>query len=156
MIFFSFGCGGWTTHVRNLTFMNVVNKAQFRWDWDIILYDEDGSLTGNKGGTAVAADNITLNSATCASSSFFDNGVTCSSANNRWVRFAYNNLKPNQVVIANITNYLNQTVWSPKLAKRLTYKNGFMFALQPNQGYIYFFCLSLKLDDLAFFYNFCL
>ena len=129
-------CGGWITHTRDLKFLNVLNKAKFRWDWDIILYDEDGSLTGGAGNTLVAKDNITLGNSNCVQSSYYDNGVSCSNTQG-WIRFAYDNLNPNLVMISNITNSKNQTVISPKKGKRLTYKEngGFMLALDANQVY---------------------
>jgi hypothetical protein len=122
--------------VRNLTFTNVLNNVQFRWDWDIILYDTDGTLTGEIGGTAVSSNNITLNNnrTKCVSRSTFDNGVACSAQTLTWIRFAFNNLNLNLVLKANITNTLGQMVTSNKRAKRLTHPQGFMYALEARQG----------------------
>jgi hypothetical protein len=122
--------------VRNLSFTNVNTHVQFRWDWDIILYDTDGTLTGEIGATAVSSNNITLNNnrTRCASRSTFDKGLACSAQTNTWIRFAFNNLNLDRVVIANITNALGQMVISNKRAKRLTHPQGFMYALEARQG----------------------
>ena len=123
--------------MKGLTFSNVYTRVQFRWDYDIILRDIDGSLTGYPNGSAVAAENITTNDPNCfASTSLaYDRGVACRST--EWIRFAFASLEPDLVQIANITNEKNQMIMSYKLGKRLTYKDqgGFMFALEANHNY---------------------
>jgi hypothetical protein len=52
-----------------------------------------------------------------------------------WIRFAFNNLKPDLVNQVNITDFRNKTASTEKRAKRLTHKNGFMSALPANAQY---------------------
>jgi hypothetical protein len=49
-----FKCGGWTNKVSGLTFNNVKYRTNFRWNWDFILKDLDGSLTGQAGDIVMA------------------------------------------------------------------------------------------------------
>ena len=125
-------CGGWETYVKGLKFTNVHTNVQFRWNWDIILRDVDGSLTGYVNGSAVSAENITKNDPNCKPHTAFDNGVACQ--NTEWIRLAFDDINPSLVLEANITNELGVMVTSPKLSKRLTYNSngGFMFALEAN------------------------
>jgi hypothetical protein len=86
-------------------------------------------------GSAVSTENITLADSNCRQNPNFDNGLSC--ANTEWIRFAYDSLDPDLVKLANITDTKNQKATSPRLGKRLTYKNngGYMFGLKANQRY---------------------
>jgi hypothetical protein len=147
-----FRCGGWETYVKGLKFTNVFTRVQFRWNYDIILRDMDGSLTGHANGSAVAADNITLNDPNCFTSNAlaYENGVACKST--EWIRFAFDSIQPNLVQMANITNEQDQMVISYKLVLRLTYKNlgGFMFALEANHKYTMVFDQAANPTNVSF------
>ena len=111
----------------------MLTKVVFRWDWDILLIDLDGSL-GKPNDIVVATDNITFNNPNCRSDPNIINGSICSNTKG-WIRFAFNNLNPDLVLLTNITNSNNQMATTPKLPKRLTNLNGFMVAIEANQAY---------------------
>ena len=143
--------------MSGLKFTNVLKKVQWRWNWDIILRDIDGSLTGYVNGSAVSAENITLGNTNCHANTNFDNGVSCEKT--EWIRFAYDSLNPDLVKLANITNTKNQMATSPRYGKRLTYKNdgGYMFGLEVNQRYTLTFDMAGNPTNVSFngaFWNF--
>ncbi|CAF5046101.1 unnamed protein product, partial [Rotaria socialis] len=43
-------CGGWLTKFSQLSFINVQNRGNFRWPYDGLYQDEDGTLSGVVGG----------------------------------------------------------------------------------------------------------
>jgi hypothetical protein len=139
------GCGGWINKFRALSFSNVRYKHTLRWNWDNIMVDLDGTLTGTQGArTSLASsagnvvvfkDNITSTRPNCVDTNEFLNGIVCSNTNN-WIRFAFNNFQPSFSLLLNITNKNNQMASSPKLAKRLTHPNGFMMSLEAKQEYL--------------------
>ena len=98
-----------------------------------MLIDLDGSL-GKANDIVVATDNITFNNPNCRPDPNIINGSICSNMNS-WLRFAFNNLNPNLVLLTNFTNTKNQMVTTAKLLKRLTHPSGFMVALESNQAY---------------------
>lgn len=126
-----------------MKFYNVKYRTLHRWDWDAIYYDIDGSLSGVANGVVVARDNITLNHPNCRVDDMFDNGTVCGNTQN-WIRFAFNHLVPETVVLSNFSNKNSQMASSPKYAKRLTHKTGFMAALEANQEYL------LEFDEAVF------
>ncbi len=126
--------------MRGLKFTNVDTQVLWRWNWDINLLDLDGSLTGYPGASAVSAENITLSDPNCHIKPKFTNGIACERT--EWIRFAFNNLNPNLVLLVNITKEPdNLMISSPWLKKRLTYQQGFMFGLEANQRY------TMRLDQ---------
>ena len=133
-LFVSVGCGGWVTKVSDLKFQNVATKVEFRWDWDIILADLDGSLTGIKDDVLVSSENFTQNNPDCRSVANVNRGVSCSKSQGS-IRLSFNNLKPDAVLSVNVTNSNNAMVSVPLLKKRLTHPLGFMLAFEPNQVY---------------------
>ena len=92
MCFLRFGCGGWTTKFSGLQFTNVLYKTVHRWDWDVIYYDMDGTLTGTPNGVVVYNDNITALHDNCQKVRSFKNGVSCTGTNS-WIRFSFNKYK---------------------------------------------------------------
>ena len=148
-LIFSMGCGGWMTEVSGLTFKNVYTKAQFRWDWDIILLDLDGSLTGKVNDTVVAADNMTINDPSCRSDPFMDNGLSCSNKKG-FIRVAFDKLTPDLVLLANVTNANHQMATSPMQKLRLTHPYGWMFALEANQVYTMVFDEALYPTNISY------
>ena len=135
--------------VSGLKFINVLTKVLFRWDWDFVLLDLDASLTGRVNDVVVMADNLTLNNPNCRTDPAYENGVSCSNTKN-WIRFAFNQLNPDLVILTNITNANHQMATSPKLKKRLTHLLGWMFALEANQAYAITFDEALYPTNVSY------
>ena len=51
----------------------------------MLLFDTDGSLTGNRNDYVVASDPLTINNAKCRTSSDLDTGVSCTNSSG-WIR----------------------------------------------------------------------
>ncbi len=132
--FFSFGCGGWTTHFTGMSFSNVLYKTIHRWSWDVVMRDLDGSLSGGVGNVIVAATNFTQGDSRCSLNSAFFGGAVCSKTTD-WIRFSFNDIKPYPPVFSDFKNQRGDVDVSPKLRKRLTHKWGYMAALEANQVY---------------------
>ena len=129
-------CGGWVVEATDLKFHNVKYKTMHRWDFDYVLHDQDGSISGRKNDYIVYNNDLTIHNQNCVNSSgSFLNGTTCANSNN-WIRFAFNNPRPEYAVMLNISNQGNYMTFSPKRFKRLTHGLGFMCALETQQGYL--------------------
>ena len=131
------GCGGWTTHFSGLSFSNVAFRSIHRWDWDLILADLDGSLSGVSNSFILAQDQMTENNPNCKkdSQNKFKNGIVCSKTNNQ-IRFSYNELSP-KTVLTHVKNVRNSQVTVPYLKLRLTHPFGFTIVLEANQAYLF-------------------
>jgi hypothetical protein len=129
------GCGGWTTKFKGLSFSNVLYKTLHRWNWDAVMEDLDGSLTGIVGAVVVSATNMTAGDVRCYTSNTFLNGSVCKQTTD-WIRFAFKNPNPYPPVFVDFENEKGDADASPKLRKRLTHKPfGYMAALEANQAY---------------------
>ena len=149
-------CGGWTTHFKELYFDNVLYRTQHRWDWDIVMKDLDGSLTGRAGDVVIFRNNFTTANPNCRDDSHFENGITCSNTKT-WIRFAFNEYEPKLALVMNITNSDNQMASSPLKKKRLTHINGFMMTLESGQSYTLFFDDAVRPTNISYhgtFFNF--
>ena len=105
---------------------------KFVYDWDILIKDLDGTLTGTQNSIAIFGDNITLNNKKCSQNIFFENGVICSN-NSGWTRFTFNsnfymNNNNNVAYELSITNNQNNTV-------KMNGHYVFWSALDSNQEY---------------------
>ncbi|RNA00179.1 fibrocystin-L, partial [Brachionus plicatilis] len=142
-------CGGWLTKLENLKFINVQVRTIHRWDWDLVYDDVDGSLTDEQNAVVVYNNNFTMNKPTCHTDSRFINGTVCTDTK-QWIRFAFNELQPDLVLRANITNMNGQVASTIKYAKRLTHLFGFMSALEANQEYLIEFDEALYPTNVSY------
>ncbi len=131
-------CGGWTNKVSGLTFNNVKYRTNFRWNWDFILKDLDGSLTGQAGDIVMARDEHTDAKAYCRLDQVHKAGAVCSNTKSA-IRFAFNLYTPTFAVILLANNSGNAQVASPMLGKRLTHPKGMMLNVEANQAYTMYF-----------------
>jgi len=149
-------CGGWVTKVQGLRFTKVKYKHKFRWNWDNIMHDLDGSLTGRPGDIAIFNDSFALANPACRPASDFKHASICTNTSTQ-IRFAFNNYQPQYATLLHVTNKHNQTVTVPMLKKRLTHIFGFMMVLEANQEYlIYYDNMFNSLTNMSYnghFYN---
>ncbi|CAF3592631.1 unnamed protein product [Rotaria sordida] len=133
-------CGGWLTKFSQLSFVNVQNRGNFRWSYDGLYQDEDGTLSNVAGGIVMSPDGLWNTSSACTSTPNFPNAVTCPSSVGKWIRFAFNkaNLGANGEVL-NIYDTSNRHTVVLNLPKRLTHPIGYMMNLLTRQTYLFQF-----------------
>jgi len=133
-------CGGWLTKFSQLSFVNVANRGQFRWSYDGIYQDEDGTLGNVAGATIMPPDGLWNTSSACTPTPHFVNAITCPGSLGNWLRFAFNqaNLDENgeTLFVSDLSNHVTDV---PSLHKRLTHPNGYMMVLLSKRTYIFQF-----------------
>ena len=88
--------------------MNVKYKTLHRWNWDFVIKDLDGSLSGKPGNVVVSRTSITDGDNRCSVNPSFNQGAVCSNTLD-WIRFAFDNTVPSISFSINITNSKNYT-----------------------------------------------
>ncbi|CAM4838655.1 unnamed protein product, partial [Rotaria magnacalcarata] len=134
-------CGGWMTKFSQLSFTNVTNRGNFRWQYDGLYLDEDGSLSNVAGAMILSPDGLWNTSTLCSPTPNFLNAVTCPASLGNWIRFAFNNANldtSGQFLFITDSTNSNQAV-VPSLHKRLTHPNGYMMDLLTNRVYTFSF-----------------
>jgi hypothetical protein len=102
-------CGGWTNEISGLTFNNVLYRTSFRWNWDFILKDMDGSLTGKAGNIVMPKDNHTDSKSYCRLDQVHKAGAVCLTDKTQ-IRFAFKEYTPSFALTVLINNSLNAQV----------------------------------------------
>lgn len=148
----SFGCGGFTYHTEALKFVNAPNKASYGWDWEGIILDKDGTITGKSGNWTILPTSGTL-PADCEDAPQFSLGAPGSFCppQYKWHRFGFNNINPIAIegkdfVFTN--QYGNSSV--PFLKKRITHKPGWMCAFLSGATYKYHFENAKQIGNISF------
>lgn len=136
----SFACGGWMTRFSQLSFTNVLNRGNFRWQYDGIYHDEDGSLSNSPNSMIIAPDGLWSTAPACTVTANIANARTCPVSLGTWVRFAFNkaNLGQNGEVL-NIYDEFNRRAIVLNLVKRLTHPRGYMMSLLAKRIYLFQF-----------------
>nr|ACD54600.1 fibrocystin-like protein [Adineta vaga] len=133
-------CGGFLMKFSNISFINVQNRIKFRWDYDGIYKDEDGTLTSqNESMMVLARNGLTNGSSSCVLAPQFENAVQCSLSNGSWVRMTltenYNadwNINHGPLLISDENNHTTNVAWS---ALGFAYLKGYVTTLQVNRTY---------------------
>ncbi|CAF4336556.1 unnamed protein product, partial [Adineta steineri] len=130
-------CGGWLTKFSQLRFTNVLNRGNFRWAYDGLYQDVDGSLANVPGAVILPPDGLWNTSSACSRTPNFVNAITCPSSMGTWIRFAFNqaNLGQNGEEL-NIYDDSNHHTVVPNLHKRLTHPEGYMMNLLAKKSYL--------------------
>jgi len=133
-------CGGWLTKFSQLSFTNVTNRGNFRWVYDGVYQDEDGTLSGRANSILIAPDGLWNGTSSCTVTSNFVNSITCPVTMGSWIRFAFNqaNLGRNGEAL-NIYDTSNHHTVVPNLFKRLTHPSGYMMNLLAKNAYLFQF-----------------
>lgn len=123
-----------------MSFTNVLNRGNFRWAYDGLYQDEDGTLAGISGAVILPPDGLWNTSTACTPTPNFVNAITCPSSMGSWIRFAFNkaNLGQNAEVL-NIYDAANHHTVVPNLKKRLTHPSGYMMNLLSKRAYLFQF-----------------
>lgn len=117
-----------------------MNRGNFRWQYDGLYQDEDGTLANSAGDIILAPDSLWNTSSSCRPTPNFRNAITCPASLGSWIRFAFNkaNLGQNGEVL-NIYNSANRHTVVFNLKKRLTHPNGYMMNLLAKNTYLFQF-----------------
>lgn len=128
---------GWLTKFSQLSFFNVVNRGEFRWAYDGIYHDEDGSLSNVPNSMILSPDGLTNTLSGCAATPNFVSAITCPISLGNWIRFAFNgaNLGSSGQQL-HVYNMFNGHTIVPWLLKRLTHIRGYMMTLLARQTYL--------------------
>jgi hypothetical protein len=129
------------TVFSQLSFTNVLNRGNFRWQYDGMYRDDDGSLANVPGAMILAPDGLWNTSTLCSPTPHFLNAITCPSSLGNWIRFAFNNANLDTsgqyLFITDSTN--SNTAVVPSLPKRLTHPDGYMMNLLTDRTYMFSF-----------------
>jgi hypothetical protein len=132
---------GWLTKFSNISFINVALRGMFRWKYDGLYQDDDGTLTGqNQSMILMAPDSLTNASSSCTPAPYFENAVQCPLSQGSWVRF-YITVNPNyywySVYVGTllVTNEDNNTASALWPQQSVTFSSGYLMTLQVNRTY---------------------
>ena len=128
---------GWLTKFSNISFVNVSVRGKFRWAYDGLYHDEDGSLGGQVDSVIMPPDGLTNRSSFCTPVPFFENAIQCPRSQGDWLRFSFRELLERslgRLFVSNdtISNISTIVSWLPD---QLTYPNGYLIVLRANQTF---------------------
>ncbi|CAF4657274.1 unnamed protein product [Rotaria sp. Silwood1] len=129
-------CGGWLIKFSNISFDNVLVRGKFRWEYDAVYHDQDGTLCGQPDSVIMAPDGLTNVSTSCAIAPDFENAIQCSLSQGSWLRFSFRELlerSQGRLFIFDAANTSSTIV--PWLREQLTFPNGYLTVLRANQTY---------------------
>ena len=153
-------CGGFTYHTYNLTWENSVNRVRFRWEWEGIVVDRDGTLTGkSEADWKVVPTTGTLPS-DCESINITTIGNALSACPPQHVfhRYSFNNPSPSSLEgkdFVYYNSYGNGT--APYRKKAITHPFGWMLALLSGATYKFEFKNAEHMTNMSWtgkFYEF--
>lgn len=79
---------GWLTKFSHLSFIGVNLRGKFRWPYDGVYEDNDGTITGqNQSMIVISPDGLTNASSACTLAPYFENAIQCPLSDGRFVRF---------------------------------------------------------------------
>lgn len=145
--------GGFEYHTQNLIFTNVGsnNRGKFRWQFEALVLDRDGTLTGTPNTTVVPTADI--NPPSCTHFEAFSHGVPASQCppGTRFLRFSNNNIKPTSIEYKNMnmTNQYGSSV-SNWQKKRMTHPKGWMILLPVGETYTLEFVNAEHMTNMSF------
>ena len=126
---------GWQTAFSNISFINVLVRGRFRWAYDGVYHDEDGSLSGTPNSMVMAPDGLTNTSSFCSPVPLFENALRCARSQGAWLRFGLQEQLNNSLGRLFVYNDVNASTIVPWLREQLTHENGYTVVLRANQTY---------------------
>ena len=145
-------CGGYYMDTQGLVWHNVKYKGKFRWDFEGIIEDIDGTLTGTPN-TLVTPMNDALPTS-CNNFSDFNPALIAAAVcpgTLHFHRLAFNNVYPSSLdgKAVRLTNG-NGIVSVPYAVKRFTHKEGWMATLVDGETYTIEFENAEHLTNISF------
>ena len=128
---------GWLTKFVDVSFINVALRGRFRWPYDGLYEDTDGTLTGqNQSVVLMAPDGLNNASSACTSSPYFENAIQCPPSEGPWVRVGISDYTYSfghePLSITDEDNHNTTVLW---FERELTHSNGYMMVLRVNRTY---------------------
>jgi hypothetical protein len=145
--------GGFVYHMKNLIFTNVGsnNRGFFRWEFEAIILDLDGSLTGVTNGTVTPTSNILPPS--CTHFEGFSHGMPGSLCppGVKFLRFSFNDIKPSSIKFKNVVmeNSYGTSIGNFQ-KKRMTHPNGWMVTIAAGESYVIEFENAEHMTNMSF------
>lgn len=119
-----------------MSFNNVSTYGQFRWPYDALYHDEDGTLSGEPNSVIMAPDGMNnVSSSVCEALDNFENAIRCPLSNGSWLRFSFRDLWQRNEGQLQVSDENNASTIIPFLQEQLTYPNGYLVVLRVNQTY---------------------
>ena len=118
-----------------MSFFNVLVRGRFRWAYDGLYYDEDGSLGGVADHVIMPPDGLTNRSLSCIPAPAFENALQCPRSQGDWLRFSFREILERPLGRLFVYNGGNASTIIPWLPDQLTYPNGYLVVLKANQTY---------------------
>jgi hypothetical protein len=123
-----------------MSFTNVLNRGNFRWPYDGLYQDDDGTLSGTANSVTISPDALWNSSSSCSLTPHFLNAMTCPVSLGTWIRFAFNQANLGQngqpLFVYDQSNHYTVVL---NLHKRLTHPNGYMMNLLAQRTYLFQF-----------------
>ncbi|CAL1525942.1 unnamed protein product [Lymnaea stagnalis] len=134
-------CGGFTIESEGLTLENSPNKVKYDWESEGVIYDRDGSLTGNANYSVVPCSPSFDKTKCTQAADMSVNVAGCVCTNDiKLIRFAFNNLTPTSAAGKNVSFTSDfGTTLAPYEAKRITHSKGWAVVLMANNYYNFSF-----------------
>ena len=153
-------CGGYNYHFEGISFVDSPNKAVYAWDWEAILIDIDGSLTGKPDIEWKVLPTSGSLPHDCEDAPGFDTGVRASMCppQYKFHRYSFNNIVPKSIEgkdLRIINQYGNSSV--PFAKKRISHPMGWMCALVSGETYKFEFINAEHMTNISYtgaFYDF--
>ena len=149
--------GGWETRVNNLRFVNSPNRVIFKWQFETVFKDLDGSLSGSANNSVLPTAEMynptqCRNFASVASTSI---ATSVCDQSQTFRRMSWNNAKPTSLLFKDV-NFTSRfgTSFIPFKTKRLTGRNGWMVVLATGYEYQMGFQNSEHIFNLSYAANF--
>nr|XP_055075128.1 fibrocystin-L-like [Misgurnus anguillicaudatus] len=148
----TFRCGGWSARFSGIQYYQSPNKARFRWEYEVVLVDTDGSLTGKVNSKVVPMSNL-LDPSHCSQVEDWSVGVpgaVCDNTTN-FHRLVINNPNPYSFQYNNVTltNSFGSCVL-PYIQMLVTDYNGWMALVPTGQTYNWYFEYDYEITSMSY------
>ena len=153
-------CSGYNYHTEGLSFTNVQLKGIYDWEWEGILVDKDGTLTGKPDNEWKVVPTTGSLPDTCEPAPEFSGNFPASMCppQYKFHRYSFNNIAPLSLEGKNllITNQFG-TSSVPFAQKRISHKMGWTCALVDGETYHFEFEFGEAVTNISYsgvFYEF--
>jgi len=128
------------TKFLQVSFTNVAQRGNFRWQYDGFYQDDDGSLNGVAGQTLFPPDGLWNTTTLCTPTPNFLNGISCPTSLGTWLRFGFNHdslSQPGEMLF--VYDSSNHVAVEQRRQDDLTHSKGYAMALLAKQTYTFVF-----------------
>lgn len=119
-----------------MSFFNVAIRGRFRWTYDGVYQDNDGSLGAQPGSVIMAPDGLTNSSSICTSIPNFSNAIQCPLWWGSWLRFSLTQPCSGPLTVTADETNSSTTVLC---LQQQPYSQSYTMFLRRNQTYLFTF-----------------